>query len=583
MSDIIEEIKSHKLSEVVSRFVNLQNEGAGRKKGRCPFHNEKTPSFHLDDRNGLYHCFGCNAGGDVFTFIQNLKQLDFSQAIDYLCDILNIDRQKYETKEIIQKEHKNKTFYQAMEVVSKYYQECLHENQNAYDYLKTIREINNDTENEFIFGLADNDINKLISYCKIRDIDESLLKKCGIIRDGINANNENYKYLFFRDRIMIPIHNSQGKIVAFGGRIYKPNDNTAKYLNSSDNEYFKKGNILFNFHRAKQHTGKDKNGINHPLIIVEGYMDAIALWQNGFKTAVAPLGTSITTNHLKMIFNYCSAPIFVFDGDDAGKRATMRACEMIFPMLITGVIPKFCSLQGAKDVDEFLKKYTANDLQNQFDKAKEINQFLLDAKLQKFDVKNPNDFSLLQKEVFSIVNTIPDDILKNNYKNFFQNEFNKISLNNKTTFNKNYNYKINFSKKKQDFRYQNAYANPNINDVGLDYIEKRIVAFLTKNKDLQDDFDVDENIVAKLSQKNQKLLTELSQKSEEQQCDFIQKYINETEKKIENNNNNKAILDNLTIQWELKKIEVSKLPFDVKNEERKKILEKKKKLLHEQF
>ena len=180
MSDVIEEIKSHRLSEVVSRFVNLQNEGAGRKKGRCPFHNEKTPSFHLDDRNGLYHCFGCNAGGDVFTFIQNLKQLDFSRAIDYLCDILNIDKSKYSTKEIIQKEQENKTFYQAMEIVSKYYQECLHENQDAYDYLKTIREINDSTENEFIFGLADNDINKLISYCKIRDIDENLLKKCGI-------------------------------------------------------------------------------------------------------------------------------------------------------------------------------------------------------------------------------------------------------------------------------------------------------------------------------------------------------------------------------------------------------------------
>ena len=580
MSGIVEEIKSHKLSEVIGRFVHLKNEGAGRKKGCCPFHNEKTPSFFIDDRNGLYHCFGCNAGGDVFTFIQNLKQLDFPQAVEHLCDILNIDKSKYSTQEIIQKEQEHKTFYQAMEIVAKYYQECLHDNQEAYNYVKTIREINDETENEFMFGLAENDVDKIISYCKIRDINEELLKKCGIIRDGKNTDNEAYKYLFFRDRIMIPIHNSQGKIVAFGGRIYKSNDNNAKYLNSSDNEYFKKGNILFNFHRAKKNIGKDKNGIEQPLIIVEGYMDSITLWQNGFKTAIAPLGTSITTNHLRTIFSYCQTPIFVFDSDDAGKRATIRACEMMFSLLKTGLIPKICTLQGAKDVDEFLKKYTRDDLQNQFDNAKDINQFVIEAKQQNFDLTNPNELSLLQKEIYALTNVIPDDILKQNYKDFFQNEFNKISAKNKPNLNKNYSNSTKFLAKKSNPKYQNNYAKPTINDVGMDFIEKRIIALLLQNKDLQDDIDIDENIVAKLSQKNQKLLAELNGKSEEQQQTFSKKYIDDA---IIFQDNVKNILNNLTIQWELKKIEISDLPIDIKSEERKKILEKKKRLLHQDF
>ena len=583
MADIVEEIKSHRLSEVVEKFVHLKNEGAGRKKCCCPFHHEKTPSFYLDDRNGLYHCFGCGVGGDVFTFIQNYKHCDFTQAIDYICEILNIDKSKYaiNKEDAVRKVNESKTFHQAMDVVAEYYKECLKENNEANDYVKINREINDDTQEEFIFGLADDDIERLIGYCKLRDVNEEMLLRCGIIREGRNIDGEKYKYLFFRDRIMIPIHNAQGKIVAFGGRVYKTNDNNAKYLNSSDNDYFKKGSILFNFHRSKLNIGKNKDENEKSFIVVEGYMDVITLWQNNFKTAIAPLGTSITENHLNIIFNYCQNPIFVFDNDSAGKRATMRACEMMFSLLKTGMIPRICILQGAKDVDEFLKKYTHDDLQNQFNEAKEIQQFIFDEKKQNFDLINPNSISLLQKEIFQLVNSIPDNILRDNYGMFFRNEFNKMWQKHQQFGDK----KVPFGRKNfmpQKFASMTNVVSKNKSNTlstGLDFLEKRIISVLLINKDLQDDFNVIENVVDRLLPHNQELLNNLNDKDETQKKAFCEKYQYDFQDKEGLLSNGKYILDNLIIQWELKKLDICDLPIDIKNRERKIILEKKKKLL----
>lgn len=594
MSDLIEEIKSHRISEVISRFVHLKNSGTGRKKCCCPFHHEKTPSFHIDDREGLYHCFGCGAGGNVFTFIQSIKQCNFKQSLDYLCEILNIDKSKYEkfTQKTIQKEKERKTFYQAMEVVASYYKENLFNDKNAHDYIKTIRGIDNDSEKEFVFGLADDNLEKLINYCKLRDIDDELLTKCGIIKNSKNTDENNEKkykyYLFFRNRIMIPIHNIQGKIVAFGGRIYKPNDNNAKYLNSSDNEHFKKGDILFNLNRAKKYIGKDKEGREHPLIIVEGYMDAISLWQYGFKTSVAPLGTSITNSHLQKIFNYCKNPIFVFDNDNAGQRATIRACEMIFPMLKTGFLPKICTLRGAKDVDEFLKKYSKDELQKQFDNAKEINQFIIDVNKEKYDLNNPNDLSIMQKNINNLTETIPDKILRQNYKNFFYNEFNNIKFNKHAKNNcLSRNNPLKFlNQSNLEYKKKNQ-INPFIKSVNLDYIEKQIISILVKSQQLQNDPYIEEHVIPKLMSKNQKLLSELNEKSDEQKQEFYAKYKNNISDKNVNNSNsrdvncneNMSVLSNIIIQWKLTKIDNSNLEDCVKSMEKKKILEKKKKIL----
>ena len=582
------EILSHRLSDVVGKFVHLKNEGAGRKKCCCPFHHEKTPSFHLDDNKGLWHCFGCGEGGNIFTFIQKIKNYDFPQAVDELCEIFSIDKSKYISIQSEEDVEKTKGFYQTMDNIKNYYQESLLNNQDALDYLLNIRELDRDTLEEFGFGLADDDLNKIINYCKIRDITTDMLVNCGILKENdyfdIDDNGEKIrqKYLFFKNRIMIPIHNQQGKVVAFGGRIYKTNDDGAKYLNSSENWYFKKGNLLFNFNRAKKHLNKDNY-----LIIVEGYMDAITLWQHGIHTAIAPLGTSITDFHLKTIFSYCQNPIFVFDSDNAGQKASIRACEMIFSMIKVGIVPKFCTLKGAKDVDEFLKKYTKQDLMEQLENSPEIQKFLFENKAKQFDLNNPNQVAVLQKELLELNNRMIDNILKENYKTYFQTEIKKINLKNEENNNKFYNIKNKKNSiKKNTFNDNKKYQIPSINKDSLDFLEKKIIALLLSSKELFEEIEESDDMLSRFLPKNQQLLKNLIEKNEVLKTNFCKKYFPEdvyqaiTQASIDFNKY-KTIFNNIKIQWELTKIETSDLPPEIKMEERKKILKKKFILLNE--
>ena len=582
------EILSHRLSDIVGKFVHLKREGAGRHKCCCPFHHEKTPSFHLDDYKGLWHCFGCGEGGNIFTFIQKIKNCDFPQAVDDLCEMCGIDKTKYITVQNAEEVEKTKNFYQTMEIVAQYYKDNLLQNQEALDYLLNIRELQQETLEEFNFGLADDDINKLINYCKLRDISEEQLVNCGILKESdkfeIDNNGERIKnrYLFFKNRIMIPIHNQQNKIVAFGGRIYKTNDDGAKYLNSGENWYFKKGNLLFNFNRVKKKLNKDNY-----VIIVEGYMDAIALWQNDIQTAIAPLGTSITDFHLKTIFSYCQQPVFLFDSDTAGQKASVRACEMIFSMIKVGIVPKFCTLKGAKDVDEFLKKYTKQELFEQLEQADEINKFIFKNKTKQFNLENPNQVAILQKTLLELTNKITDPVLKENYKNYFHNELKKITLNNEKNNNKlanKNNVKTNFKKTSfYNFQDNQKYETPALNTDSVDFLEKKIIALFLSSKELLEDIDNNDNFLSRLSPKNQQLLTNLLEKEENLKKNFCNKYLKEV---LEHNNlmeTNlnfyKKIFENLSIQWELAKIDTSNLPNEIKLEERKKIIMKKKEML----
>ncbi len=559
MSQLIDDILSYKISDIIGKFVSLKNAGVGQKKCCCPFHHEKTPSFMVNDKKNMYHCFGCGASGNSITFIKQIKNISSSQAVDYLCDMLNIDKSKYKeyTPETKKQKDENEIFFKTMDTIASYYQECLQKDKDAFNYVKKTRKINDNTEKEFLFGLADNNLENLLNYCKIRDISEELLIKYGIIREKEDQNNKENKYLFFRNRIMIPIHNEQGRIVAFGGRIYKTNDKNAKYLNSGENDFFKKGNILFNFNRAKNNIGKNKNNIYQPLIIVEGYMDAITLWQYGFKTAVAPLGTSITENHLKKIFNYCQEPIFVFDNDNAGKKATIRACEIIFSMLKTGIVPRICMLQGAKDVDEFLKKNKAEDLQKQFNESKKINQFIFDINTEDINFSEPNTLSSIQEKIYNMTNEIPDKILKNNYKNYFYENF---------FLKKKENFEKHLSRKKKY-----SCITPSTNTV--EYVEKQIISVLLKYKDLQDDFKINEYITTYLSKDNQKLLANLNKTTEDEKQEFYKNYI----KKYTSDINCRKIFNDLVIKHKTIKIKDINLQKNKKKQEYKKIILEKKK------
>ena len=568
LEDLIAEIKSTNISNIVGRYCRLVNAGGLKRKACCPFHHEKTPSFYVDDREGYYKCFGCGEGGDVIKFIQKKHSCDFKQAIDLLCEMLGIDKSKYIQQDEQQVE-KQATFFETMKVVSDYYKQCLTNDKDAKEYVLNIRNLAPETINEFGIGLAKNDIPDMLRFCQERGINEDAVIDSGILRRSIKETSfGNNKYLFFRDRIMIPIQNVSGKIVAFGGRIYKTGDDNAKYLNSSENDNFKKGQILFNLHRAKRQLTT-----TNQLIVVEGYMDVIALWQGGFKTGIAPLGTSITEQHLKTILNYSKSPIFIFDSDLAGQKASMRACEMLFSILQTGFIPRFLTLQGAKDCDEFLHKYSAESLQSQLDNALEINEFVLQKKSEKYNIANPNQKAKLQKEIEELLKHIPDEILRRNYQQYFKDKFWKMDYkikNNK--FNK-FNSANNFNSINRISKQKTT-----INKVNIDTLEKQIIAVILQHKELLEDDELSNNVIARFLQRNQTLLNQmLIEESKDKIETFCNRYKVDNTANIETNF--KTIISNLSIAWEIQYINNSNLPSTIKKTELKKVLERKKKNL----
>ena len=563
---LVNEIKTFSISNVIGRYVKLKRSGSGKWLCLCPFHHEKTPSFNIDDREGFFKCFGCGEGGDVIKFIEKIKGCDFKQAIDYLCDILVIDKEKYTVKTTSKQQNiidKQQVFVNTTKIVAEYYRNNLLSNKEAYNYVLNIRNLNEDTIKEFLIGFADNDIADLLNFCRQNNVSEEDIVSAGILRHSLRTEYNGGKYLFFRDRIMIPIHNISGKIVAFGGRIFKVNDNNAKYLNSPENDFFKKGAILFNLNRAKKHLDKE-----NALIIVEGYMDVISLWQAGFKTAVAPLGTSITEKHLATILNICKTPIFVFDSDVAGQRASIRACEMLMPMLKTGILPRFCTLHGAKDVDEFLQKYSVDSLRGQFNVADEINVFLFKNKLKQYDVKNPNQKAKLEKELNDCIDKINDDILKKNYKDFIRTNLWKVvsaGFGGKKQYVNSTNTSFGFLQNKI-----------NISKLNIDIIEKRIVACILKKHELMDNEDFIDNVLININKKNRDIIDNLSNDNGRYDA-YLQKYLPNIK-----DNDVSGLFNSLLLLHKSFLVSKANISETIKNAEKRKIIEKKKKMLEKQ-
>lgn len=547
---LVEDIKARGISSVIERFCHLQNAGAGRKKARCPFHHEKTPSFYVDERKGFYKCFGCGESGDVFKFVEKIRSCDFLQSVDYLCDFFGIDKSKYVTQDEGNIKQQA-SFYKTMSVIADFYEQELKQNPDASLYVSGVRGLTDETIKKYKIGLANNDLGALQTYCEAHGIGEAELLDSGVVR---KSEKDDEKYLFFRDRIMIPITNPSGKIVAFGGRIYKAADEAnkvAKYLNSSENFYFKKGRILFNLYNAKQALTADKQ-----FIIVEGYMDVIALAQAGINTGIAPLGTSITDEHLKLIISYCKQPIFVFDNDNAGHKASLRACEMMFPLLRSGIVPKFCMLEGAKDCDEYLKKYATEELQKQFDNAILIDEFLFIEKCKQYGIEqgkqaNPNVLAQMQSDVMALIRRIPDEILKENYINIFKDKF----------------WTLQHARSTMRVGYTN-YKRPSMhNQNNVDTLEKNIVACLLNNRALLEDFDINENVICRFGEKNRELLNTLLEDKEENQAVFCSRYVTDEG------------IDGLVAKLKMAALNSSKLPEKVKANEKRKLIEERKKAL----
>ncbi|MGV8939488.1 MAG: DNA primase [Allorhizobium sp.] len=315
----------------------------------CPFHGEKSPSFHCEDNKGRYHCFGCGVTGDHFRFLTDLEGLNFPEAVERVADMAGIAMPQPDPQ-AEKREKERTTLLDVMELATLFFQDQLQtaNGARARAYLRE-RGLSGRTIETFRLGFAPESRNALKEHLAAKGIPKDQIEACGLVVHGPEIA---VSYDRFRDRIMFPILSSRERVIAFGGRAMAP-DAPAKYLNSNETELFHKGQVLYNFARAR----KTLNGADGAatIIAVEGYMDVIALHQAGIENAVAPLGTALTENQLELLWKLTPQPVLCFDGDGAGIRAANRAVDLALPHLKPGRSVRFAMLPDGKDPDDMVR------------------------------------------------------------------------------------------------------------------------------------------------------------------------------------------------------------------------------------
>jgi len=364
--DFPEKLRSTILtSEVVGKKVALKLRGK-EFHGLCPFHNEKTPSFTVNDLKGFYHCFGCSAHGDIISFVMNNDGLSYPDAVAKLADDFGIPIPQVQFDQV--KEDRLGRDYLILEKACQFFEKNLHEGQGAEarNYLKK-RNLNSAIAKKFRLGFAPNSYEILTNFLKSENFTDLEISRTGII----GQNDKKKFYDKFRNRIIFPINNKKGHVIAFGGRTI--GEDMPKYLNSAETEIFKKNQTLYNFDKARKAIF-DKGY----AVVVEGYMDAIALFANGVENVVAGLGTALGTEHLKELFHTTDKIIICLDGDSAGIRAAKRVSEISLPLITAKKNIAFTILPNQMDPDDFIKEFGAKELEKVFANPTPLSESLLE-------------------------------------------------------------------------------------------------------------------------------------------------------------------------------------------------------------
>ncbi len=372
----------------------------------CPFHGEKSPSFHCEDRKGRYHCFGCGVSGDHFKFLTELDGLSFPEAVERIADMAGV---RMPARDVVEerRERERASLHDVMEMAAKFFQDRLQSSDGAKAraYLRD-RGLTPATQQKFGLGYAPESRNALKEFLAGKGIDRAQIEACGLVVSGPDIP---VSYDRFRDRVMFPIEDARGKVIAFGGRALSP-DVAAKYLNSPDTELFHKGNVLYNFARARKGMGREGT-----VIVVEGYMDVIALAQAGFDNAVAPLGTALTENQLELLWRMSGEPVLCFDGDQAGLRAAWRAADMVLPMVQAGHTARFALLPEGKDPDDLVKMEGPDAFRQLLGEARPLADMLWMRETSGGVFDTPERRAELEKTLRELTNRIKDESVRFHY------------------------------------------------------------------------------------------------------------------------------------------------------------------------
>ena len=353
-SSFLDELRDRvRISDIIGKRVAWDKRKTNVQKGDwwacCPFHGEKTPSFHCEDRKGRYHCFGCGVSGDHFRFLTELDGLSFPEAVQQVADLAGVALPAPDPQ-AAQREKQRATLTEVMELATAFFQDRLQSADGAHAraYLRD-RGLSGRTIETFRLGYAPDGRNVLKEYLASKGVEKQQIEACGLVVHGPEIA---VSYDRFRDRIMFPILSEREKVIAFGGRALS-SDSPAKYLNSNETELFHKGRVLYNFSRARRGAqGADGAGT---IVAVEGYMDVIALHQADIVNAVAPLGTALTEHQLEMLWRMTPEPVLCFDGDEAGSRAANRAVDLALAGLKPGRSVRFALLPQGQDPDDLVR------------------------------------------------------------------------------------------------------------------------------------------------------------------------------------------------------------------------------------
>lgn len=397
--------------DVVGAKVKLTKKGR-EYQGLCPFHNEKTPSFTVNESKGFYHCFGCAAHGDIIKFEMEANGLPFMDALQKLAHQAGLQMPKFSIKDKEQAEER-KSLYEIMEQACVFFEKQLKmpDGAEGLKYFMEKRDFSKETIEKFRLGFAPNN-NALMAHLKAMGVSETDLKDLGLI--AIPEDTSRRPHDFFRNRIMIPITNKQGKIIAFGGRVMEKIE--PKYLNSPETPIFNKRRNLYNLDKARESGYKEKK-----LIICEGYMDVIALDSYGFSYAVAPLGTALTEEQIMEAWKVCPEPILCLDGDAPGTKAAMRSVDRVLPILKAGYSLKFMFLPDNMDPDEYLKAHGKDSFASLMTKTSPLIDILWKKYTEDQDSSTPEKKALIETTLLNEVNKIGDATVRSYYAQEIKN------------------------------------------------------------------------------------------------------------------------------------------------------------------
>lgn len=399
--DLIEEIRmKNDIVDVISGYVKLQKKGSSY-FGLCPFHNEKSPSFSVSPGKQMYYCFGCGAGGNVFTFVMEYENFTFMEALKFLADRAGVRLPEIEySKEAKEQADLKATLLEINKLAASYFFYKLRQDagKSAYAYL-TGRGLSQETIQKFGLGYSDKYSNDLYQYLKNKNYSDEVLRESGLF----NVDEKRGMYDKFWNRVIFPIMDVNNRVIGFGGRVM--GEGKPKYLNSPETKVFDKSRNLYGLNAAR--TSRKKQ-----MILCEGYMDVIAMHQAGFTNAVASLGTAFTPLQAGLLKRYTDEVLLLYDSDEAGVKAALRAIPIL---KAAGLTSKVVDLKPYKDPDEFMKNLGPEEFQKRLDDA--MNSFMFEVKVLEgqYDMTDPQSKTRFQHEIAGKLLNFPEELERSNY------------------------------------------------------------------------------------------------------------------------------------------------------------------------